>query len=193
MIAYFVRHPTAANLLMLAIILLGLLGMRTLTREVFPDFVSNYVNVRVVYKGAAAEEVEETICQRIEEEIEGVEGIEEIKSFAREGVGLVTVEVADGYEVGQGAGRRGERRRSDRQLPHRHRAARRLGGRPLRSRLHRLRLVRGDAREGPAGPGRIGQGGAAGPGRGQPGVGWTGSPSTRYASRCGRRPCWHAA
>jgi len=98
-IGYFVRHPTAANLLMLIIILLGVLGALSLTREVFPEFASQYINVRVIYKGASAEEVEETICQRIEEEIEGIEGIEEVNSTARESFALVTVEVADGYEV----------------------------------------------------------------------------------------------
>ena len=100
MIGYFVRHPTAANLLMLIIILLGLLGVSSLNREVFPEFASEFINVRMIYKGASAEEVEETICQRIEEEIEGIEGIEKVVSTSRESSGTVTIEVADGYAVG---------------------------------------------------------------------------------------------
>ncbi len=99
MIGYFVRHPTAANLLMLVIILLGVLGAASLTRELFPEFASSYIKVRVIYKGASAEEVEETICRRIEEEIEGIEGIYEVDSSSRENIGTVTVEVADGYDV----------------------------------------------------------------------------------------------
>ncbi len=99
MIRYFVRHPTAANLLMAIIILLGVLGAFSLTREVFPQFASNFVNVQVIYRGASAEEVEEMICQRIEEEIEGIEGVEEVTSVSRENSGLVTIEVADRYEV----------------------------------------------------------------------------------------------
>ena len=83
MIGYFVRHPTAANLLMAIIVLLGVLGAFSLTREVFPQFTSKFVNVRVIYRGASAEEVEETICRRIEEEIEGIEGVEEVTSVAR--------------------------------------------------------------------------------------------------------------
>ena len=100
MIGYFVRHPTAANLLMLVFILLGLLGYTSLTREVFPEFASEFINVKVIYKGASAEEVEETICQRIEDEIEGTEGVAKVTSTARENVGMVTIEVADGYDVG---------------------------------------------------------------------------------------------
>ncbi len=99
MIAYFAKHPTAANLLMVIFILLGILGVSTIRREVFPDFAPTYINVQVVYRGASAEEVEETICQRIEEEIEGIEGIEEVDSTAREGMALMTIEVADGYNV----------------------------------------------------------------------------------------------
>ena len=99
MIGYFVRHPTAANLLMLVIILLGILGTFSLNREVFPEFASDYINVRVIYRGASAEEVEDTICRLIEEEVEGTQGIERIQAVAREGLAVVTVEVADGYEV----------------------------------------------------------------------------------------------
>jgi len=100
-IGYFTRHPTAANLLMLVIILLGLLGAVSLRREVFPEFASNFINVQVIYKGASAEEVEEMICRRIEEEIEGIEGIEEVTSASREDSGLVSIEVVDGYDVGK--------------------------------------------------------------------------------------------
>ena len=59
MIAYFVRHQTAANLLMIAIILLGVIGAASIRRDVFPEFASDYINVQIVYKGASAEEVEE--------------------------------------------------------------------------------------------------------------------------------------
>jgi len=99
MITFFARHPTAANLLMLAIILVGLVGAVGMTRELFPEFVPGYINVRVVYPGASAEEIENTICERIENEVESVEGVTEIKSVAQEGVALVTIEVTDGYSL----------------------------------------------------------------------------------------------
>lgn len=99
MIRYFICHPTAANLLMLVIILLGFFGLNSLTREVFPEFASESINIRVIYRGASAEEVEETICQRIEEEIEGIEGIARIVATARENSGFLTLEVADGHRL----------------------------------------------------------------------------------------------
>ena len=99
MIGYFSRHPTAANLLMVVIILAGVLGISAMRREVFPEFDSDFVRVEVVYRGTSAEEIEETICQRIERELEGISGIEQVYSTAREGLGTLHVEVADGYEV----------------------------------------------------------------------------------------------
>ena len=99
MIRYFVRHPTAANLLMLVFVALGVLGAFSLERAVYPDFESEYLCVRVIYKGASTVEVEEAICQRIEEEIEGIEGIERLDSTASEGLGYVVIEVSDGYEL----------------------------------------------------------------------------------------------
>ena len=99
MIRYFVRHPTAANLLMLVFVALGVLGAISLERAVYPDFASEFLGVRVIYKGASTVEVEEAICQRIEEELEGIEGIEQIDSTASEGYGLLVLEVSDGYKV----------------------------------------------------------------------------------------------
>ena len=116
-IAYFVRHPTAANLLMLVVILLGVLGAMSIRRDVFPEFSSDFVNVQVIYKGASAEEVEEMICQRIEEEIEGIEGIEQVESTAREGVGIRDRRGGRRLRGGVRAAGRRERRRHDRQLP----------------------------------------------------------------------------
>jgi len=67
MIRYFASHPTAANLLMLIFIVMGLQAFPTLRRETLPDFTAREVEVRVEYPGATAEEVEEAICQRVED------------------------------------------------------------------------------------------------------------------------------
>jgi len=94
MIRFFASHPTAANLLMVALVAIGLLSVGNLRRETFPHFAARKVEVRVVYPGAAAEEVEDAICRRIEDALERVDDSEEMISEAREGVGLVVVEMA---------------------------------------------------------------------------------------------------
>ena len=96
MIAYFARHPTAANLLMITLLLLGVLGLTSLKRETFPEFTPSVVTVTVAYPGAAAEDVDEAIVARIEDAVDGIEYLDRMTSKARQGVGVVTLEMEDG-------------------------------------------------------------------------------------------------
>ncbi|MEL6444345.1 MAG: efflux RND transporter permease subunit [Bacteroidota bacterium] len=100
-IAYMARNGVAANLLMLAIIALGIVAGRSIVQEVFPEFSLDAIQTTVVYPGATPEEVEESIVQKIEEAIEAVEGIKEIRGTAAEGRGVVTAELKLGTDVSQ--------------------------------------------------------------------------------------------
>ncbi len=95
MISFFAKHPTAANLLMIAFLALGLLSLPSLRRETFPDFRTREVEIRVPYPGATPDEVEEAICQRIEDAIDNVRFVEETRCDARQNVGVVTVEMVE--------------------------------------------------------------------------------------------------
>ncbi len=98
-IAWFVRNPVAANLLMLVLIVGGLGSLFTLKRETFPEGESSLVTVSVIYPGASPAEVEEGICSRIEEAVQGVTGIKKITSSSNENAGAVTIEVLRAYDV----------------------------------------------------------------------------------------------
>jgi multidrug efflux pump subunit AcrB len=97
-IAWFAENGVAANLLMLLIIVWGVLTLFDIKQEVFPEFSSDRITVRVPYPGAAPEEVEEGIVVRIEESIQGLEGIKEIRSTASENVGTVIAEILPGVD-----------------------------------------------------------------------------------------------
>tara|TARA_A100001037_G_scaffold110832_2_gene101164 strand:- start:1930 stop:5103 length:3174 start_codon:yes stop_codon:yes gene_type:complete len=84
-IAWFTRNPVAANLLMVILVTTGLMALMTLHQEEFPSMDVRVVNVTVPYLGAAPEEVEEGVCIRIEEALEGTEGIEKLMTSANEG------------------------------------------------------------------------------------------------------------
>ncbi|MCY4602273.1 MAG: efflux RND transporter permease subunit [Acidobacteria bacterium] len=99
MIDWFARNPVAANLLMAFIIVSGLIGMFNIRGETFPELELDMVSIQVPYLGAAPEEVEEGVNIRIEEAIQGIDGIEQIISTASEGSGTVMVEVALGAET----------------------------------------------------------------------------------------------
>ncbi|MEL7447855.1 MAG: efflux RND transporter permease subunit [Pseudomonadota bacterium] len=94
LIAWFARNSVAANLLMLIIVVAGVISAITIRKQTTPDFELNNVRIEVPYLGAAPQEVEEAIVIKVEEAIQDVDGIVEINSTAREGIGVVTAEVS---------------------------------------------------------------------------------------------------
>lgn len=99
MIRFFLRHPTAANLLMAIFLILGLMALPQLRRETFPEFTSDEVSVTVVYPGATARDIEEAVNGRIEDALNPVRDIREIRSEARDGQGSVTVKMLPGSDL----------------------------------------------------------------------------------------------
>ncbi|MGF1725187.1 efflux RND transporter permease subunit [Photobacterium nomapromontoriensis] len=85
MIRYFSRHPTAANLLMLTLLLLGVVSLPQIKRETFPEFSPAYIMATVVYPGASPQEVEENLCMRMEDAVDGLANIRETRCEAVEG------------------------------------------------------------------------------------------------------------
>ena len=67
MIHYFAQHPTASNLLMAALMILGLVTLPKLQRDTFPIIPATEVEVRLPYPGATPAEIEDAICLRVEE------------------------------------------------------------------------------------------------------------------------------
>ena len=98
-IAFFCDHPTASNLLMVLFIVLGLMSVFDIKRETLPDFSINALEIQVLYPGATAEEVESSICSRIEDALETVTHLDEIRSTAREGRANIVVDMAEGGNI----------------------------------------------------------------------------------------------
>lgn len=97
MIAWFARNSVAANLLMFAVMGLGIWTLATdrIPLEVFPDTPSKFLSVNVPYPGGTPEEVEEMIVLRIEEAITQVPGIKRIFSTSSSSGGTVNIEMED--------------------------------------------------------------------------------------------------
>ena len=79
-----VRNPVMANLFMVCILVGGILYTRGMVRETYPEFSLDHIAVEVAYPGASPEDVEQSITIKIEEAIEGIEGIWEISSTSAE-------------------------------------------------------------------------------------------------------------
>jgi multidrug efflux pump subunit AcrB len=98
-IAWFAANHVAANLLMLLILFTGLVSLFTIRKQTTPDFELNTIEVRVPYLGAAPQEVEEGVVIKIEEAIQDVQGIVEMRGSAREGLGSVTIKVSQDADL----------------------------------------------------------------------------------------------
>lgn len=92
-IAWMVHNRVTPNLLMLFLLLGGLVMSLRIRQEVFPEFETDLVMVRVAYPGASPEEVEQGIILAIEEAVRGLEGVKEVRARASEGMGTVEVEL----------------------------------------------------------------------------------------------------
>ena len=98
-IAWFAENHVAANVAMALVLVAGAMTLPTIKQEVLPGIELPIVVVSVDYPGASPEEVEQAICIRIEEELNGLQGVRRIASTAREGQGTVRVELLAGEDV----------------------------------------------------------------------------------------------
>jgi multidrug efflux pump subunit AcrB len=89
---WMAANPVAANILMLCFLLGGLYWAGQIKQEVFPEFDTDTVIVRVAYPGSSPEEVADGIILPVEEAIASLEGIKKITSTAVEGSGTIRVE-----------------------------------------------------------------------------------------------------
>ncbi|HAG41418.1 MAG TPA: acriflavin resistance protein, partial [Pseudoalteromonas sp.] len=99
LIAWFARNPVAANLIMIFILIGGLLTALTIRKQAFPQFESNWVSIQAVYPGAAPQEVEEGITIKIEENLEGTEGIKRLITYSNRGYAQAWVEIEEKYDL----------------------------------------------------------------------------------------------
>lgn len=99
LIRWFSRNHVAANFVVLAVFIGGIVGWVSQKKEIFPETSIDAVSIRIPYPNATPEEVEKGVVVPVEEAIADVEGIERISSTSAEGYGVVNVEVATGYLV----------------------------------------------------------------------------------------------
>lgn len=95
---WFSENHVAANLLMVIILVAGTLSLMTIVQEVFPETETDRIAVSVSFLGGTPSEVEESISVKIEEQIQGIDGIKEVTSQSSEGVGSVSIELESGTD-----------------------------------------------------------------------------------------------
>ena len=99
-IGLFAQHKVAANLLMLILVLAGLASLTRLNTQFFPNFVLDTITVRVEWRGASAEDVEDAISSRLEQELRTIDFVEKMTSTSSYGSAVVALEFEEGTEMG---------------------------------------------------------------------------------------------
>jgi multidrug efflux pump len=87
-----IKNRTTVAVLGIIIILLGSYSYITLPREAAPDIPIPYILVTTTYEGVSPEDMESSVTMKIEKELNGVRGVEEITSSSAEGISLISVE-----------------------------------------------------------------------------------------------------
>ena len=98
LIAWFVKNPVAANLLMVAMFVSGIFGFSQLEREFIPGVTVNGMTVSVAWNGASPRDVNEQIVTRVEEAVDGLDGIDYIESDATEGSATINIRTKLGID-----------------------------------------------------------------------------------------------
>ena len=98
---FFIRHNTAANLLMILMLVIGFLSLDRLNRQFFPSFDVEVVAVSVTWTGATAEDVDANIVQPLEPELRTISSVKKVISNSYEGLASIQVEFEFGADMKQ--------------------------------------------------------------------------------------------
>ncbi|MEO0484503.1 MAG: efflux RND transporter permease subunit [Pseudomonadota bacterium] len=98
-IKWMAEHPVAAWLVMGMLVVGGWLSATSMAQKTFPEFSLDSVSISVAYNGASPTEIQDSIVRPIEDELSGIDGIDDISANISEGRGGVTVTFLDGEDI----------------------------------------------------------------------------------------------
>ncbi|MDQ2091706.1 efflux RND transporter permease subunit [Marimonas arenosa] len=102
-LSYFARHATAANLLLVVLLVAGIAALPRMRAQFFPDVIIDNVSVSIAWEGAGAEDVDAAIVQVLEPALLAVEGVESSEATSREGRASITLDFEPGYDMARAA------------------------------------------------------------------------------------------
>ena len=88
----FILRPVATSLLMLAIVLAGLVGLRLLPLSALPQVDYPTIQVQTLYPGASPEVMAQTVTAPLERNFGQMPGLERMSSTSAAGVSIVTLQ-----------------------------------------------------------------------------------------------------
>ncbi len=98
---YMVRHRTAANLLLVLMLVGGLAAGLKIRTQFFPDVVLETVTVRVAWPGAGPDDMDRAVVAVLEPALRAVEGVESSYSVSLENSTTITLDFESGWDMGR--------------------------------------------------------------------------------------------
>jgi multidrug efflux pump subunit AcrB len=92
-IRWAIQNSPAMNTVLIALLAIGTASLFLMRREIFPEFDLEIILISVPYPGASPSEVEEGICQKLEEAVRSLNGIKKQTAVAQEGAGHLVLEL----------------------------------------------------------------------------------------------------
>ena len=92
LIRFFLGHTLLVKIIFIAVFIFGINTMLTIQKEGFPSVDLNIVNINTIYPGASAEDVELNVTAKLEEQLESVDGIQEVTSISRENSSSIIIQ-----------------------------------------------------------------------------------------------------
>lgn len=94
-----IRHRVLANVVLAILIIVGIASYRQMVREFFPETSVDVVMVSVFLPGGDPEEIEEGISRKIEEAIDGTEGVKKYITVSSENFSRSIIEIKPSYDL----------------------------------------------------------------------------------------------
>lgn len=98
-ITYFIKYPVAVNVMIIAFVVFGTVGVFSMKSSFFPLVDSQLIRITLAYPGASPAEMEEGVVLKIEDNLKGIVGVERVTSVSRENSANVNVEVEKGKNI----------------------------------------------------------------------------------------------
>src|SRR5260370_20706235 len=99
LIAFFYRERLLVAVVSMLIVAGGILALRRLNVDAFPDVTPVQVEIDTDSQGLAPQEVEQLITFPIENEMNGISGVTRVESISKFGLSVVTVFFNDDIDI----------------------------------------------------------------------------------------------
>ena len=99
MTKFALKNPVSVIVLAVLLFITGLMSFTGMRRESFPEIKIPYIFVTTVYAGANPPEIENLITQKIEDKLDGIDGVKQMTSSSNESYSNIFLEFDPSVKV----------------------------------------------------------------------------------------------